>query len=339
MRVISLLPSATELLCLAGGRDLLVGRSHECDFPGGLDDVPVLTRPHAAFDPAEGRDAGEVDRLVREAMDAGRPLCALDTGMLADLMPDLILTQDVCHVCSIDVATVRTIARHMRDAFGREPLVVSLNAQTVEGMLDDLLTVGNAIKRPEVASKVVVDLRTRLFRAEEYVNPYEEGPVVGFLEWTDPLYVAGHWTVQLIERAGGRHPLNETVAKPDAGAAVGPQRGERVAGKSIAVSPEVFAATRPGAVIVAPCGLTLDEADAETRKLLGQEWFGSLPAVEAGRVVAVDGNQMFNRPGPRLIDAFEWMVGWLQGRPELIPEGFPWRVVARDYGGIGSDLR
>lgn len=329
MRVVSLVPSATEVLCRVGGRDLLVGRSHECDFPADparpLDRVPILTKPRADYAPEQGRSAGEVDRLVREAMAGSQSLYTLDTAKLAELDPDLILTQDLCHVCSIDVGSVRTIARHMRDAFGRHPQVVSLNPHTVEGVLDDLLTVGDAIKRPEEARRVAVELRTRLFRAEEFVNPYEEGPVVGFLEWTDPLYVAGHWTVQLIERAGGRHPLNETVAKPDAGAALGPQRGERVAGKSIAVAPEVFAATQPKFLIIAPCGLTLDQAEDEARNLAQHDWFKELPAVKAGRVAVVDGNHMFNRPGPRLIDAFEWLVGWLQNRPELIPPDFPWR--------------
>jgi len=131
----------------------------------------------------------------------------------------------------------------------------------------------------------------------------------------------------LIERAGGRHPLNETVPKPGSGAAAGPQQAERTAGKSIAVSTEVFAASAPEFVVVAPCGLTLDQSAAEAERLMREPWFAQLPAARAGRVAAVDGSQMFNRPGPRLIDAFEWLAGWINDRPELIPADFPWRLI------------
>ncbi|MEM1184602.1 MAG: ABC transporter substrate-binding protein [Planctomycetota bacterium] len=334
MRVASLLPSATEIVAAVGASETLVARSHECDFPPGLGHIPVLTKARADYDPSQGRTASEVDRLVRESMAKQESLYRLDPVALAEARPHLIITQDVCHVCSIDVGSVRTIARHMRDAYGIQPDVLSLNAHTVEGVLDDMLTVGDAVKKPRDAQDAVVRLRNRLFRAEDHVNAYAQNPVVGFLEWTDPLYVAGHWTVQLIERAGGRHPLNETVAKPDAGAALGPQRGERVAGKSIAVEPEIFAATKPDYLVVCPCGLTLEQAESETAKLAEHTWYQDLPAVKAGRVAVVDGNQMFNRPGPRLVDAYEWLVGWLHGRPELIPEGFPWREFGTESNGI-----
>lgn len=326
MRVASLLPSATEMLHAVGAIDTLVARSHECDFPPGLDRVPILTRARADYAPEQGRTAAEVDRLVRASLADGKSLYHLDPTALADARPHVILTQDVCHVCSIDVASVRTIARHMRDAFNIQPDVISLNGETIEGILDDILTVGNAVKRPDAAEKTIVGLRNRLFRAEDHVNAYAQNPVVGFLEWTDPLYLAGHWNVQIIERAGGRHPLNESVPKENAGAAAGPQRGERTAGKSIAVTPEVFAATQPDYLVIAPCGLTLEQAEAETERLAETNWFQNLPASKAGRVAIVDGNQMFNRPGPRLVDAFEWLVGWLHDRPELIPETFPWKL-------------
>jgi ABC-type Fe3+-hydroxamate transport system substrate-binding protein len=192
--------------------------------------------------------------------------------------------------------------------------------------MDDMLRVGRAVGRERDAMHAVVALRERADRALEHVNPYVDGPIVGFMEWTDPIFVAGHWSVQLIERAGGRHPLNETVAKPGSGAAVGPQQAERVAGHSVAVTPEIFAAVRPEVLVIAPCGLTLEQAWAETGKLAEQAWFRDLPAVRAGRVAVVDGNQMFNRPGPRLFDALEFLVGWLNGREDLIPDGFPWRA-------------
>lgn len=327
MRVVSLLPSATEIMSLIGAEHLLVGRSHECDFPESVRALPVLSAPRAAYepdvDPGTGGSAAAIDAQVRELTAQGESLYTLDEQTLADLKPDLILTQDLCSVCSIDLETVRRVA----DGLNPTPNVVSLNPNSVEAVFDDVLRLGEATGHTRQARDAVVSLRGRLHAAAECVNQFVDGPRVGFMEWSDPIFIAGHWTVQLIERAGGRHPLNETVPKPGSGAAAGPQQAERIAGKSIAVSNEVFAASLPEYLVIAPCGLTLDESAREAERLMQQPWFADLPAVRAGRVAAVDGSQMFNRPGPRLIDAFEWLTGWLNDRPELIPEHFPWRLI------------
>jgi ABC-type Fe3+-hydroxamate transport system substrate-binding protein len=319
MRVVSLVPSATEILCQIGGRELLVGRSHECNSPtdASLGELPVLTGQTTDSDAAPEA----IDAHVRAETEAGRPLYRLDERLLGALRPDVILTQDLCGVCSIDSASVRRVAARL----ARAPEIVSLDPTTVEDVLDDVLRVGRAVGLEERARHAAVELRSRLWRAQEHVNPYTDGPVVGFLEWTDPLFVAGHWTVQLIERAGGRHPLNPCVPRAGTGTASGPQMAERVAGKSIAVTPEAFAGVRPEFVVVAPCGLGLERAERETEVLARRDWWGDLPAVRAGRVAVVDGDAMFNRPGPRLVDAFEWLVGWLNDRPELWPRDFPWR--------------
>lgn len=332
MRVVSLLPSATETLCLVGGQDLLVGRSHECDFPAGLEGVPALTAQKTAYDPGSGEgsagvDAAAIDAQVREHLGSGDPeasLYTLDVERLSQLAPDLILTQDLCDVCSIALPEVVRAARTISERTGREPEVIALNPTTVEGVLDDALRVGAAVGLADRAKHEVVRLQARLVSAQEYVNEYDEGPVIGFLEWTDPLYIAGHWTVQLIERAGGRHPLNPTVAGENDGAAAGLQQSSRTAGKSVAVPADIFARTSPGVLIVAPCGLTLDQSLAEAQRLAREPWFADLPAARAGRVAAVDGSAMFNRPGPRLVEAFEFLVGFLNDRPGVIPEGFPW---------------
>ena len=330
MRVVSLLPAATEIICRVGGRDRLVGRSHECDHPPEVASVPAVTGQRTHYDPEAGVDAAAIDRAVREQMRAHGGLYTLDHVAMAELTPNLIVTQEVCSVCSVDAPTVRAIADHMVGGYGIKPDVLSLDPVTIEDVLDDHLRVGRAIKREETAREAVVSLRERLFRAEEHVNPYTEGPVVGFLEWTDPLFIAGHWTVEMIERAGGRHPLNETVPDERHGAAEGPQRGGRRAGKSISVPEEAFAASAPEHLVICPCGLTLDQAWDEAQKLAEKPWFRSLPAVRNGRVAVVDGSAMFNRPGPRLIDAYEWLVGWLNDRPGLIPPEFPWRRMERE---------
>jgi len=331
IRVVSLLPSATEIVAALGAGHLLVGRSHECDFPGTLRALPILTGvgrappPHAQDEPGESRDRppptpADIDRAVRDSLNAGHSLYTLDTGALAELKPDVILTQDLCQVCSIDLETVRAVASTLDPS----PRVVSLNPQTVEDVFDDVITVGRAVGFDAEASRLVVALRNRLFAASEHINPYADPVNVAFLEWTDPIFIGGHWTPQLIERAGGRHPLNPCVAPDDAGAAAGPQQAWAKAGKSVTVPPDVLVASRPEAIIISPCGLDLDATRACARELAKRDWFQDLPAARAGRVALVDGNQMFSRPGPRLVDAFEWLVGWLHGLPKLIPPGFPW---------------
>ncbi|MEM9374270.1 MAG: cobalamin-binding protein, partial [Planctomycetota bacterium] len=224
MRIVSLLPSATEIVHLIGAGDRLVGRSHECDFPASVGHLPVLTAARAGSEPGQSLDGdlapSAIDERVRSMSEAEQALYTLDESRLVELEPDLIVTQDVCSVCSIDHATVVRVA----DGMPGMPRVLSLNPETIEGVLDDILAVGSAAGMEREAMHAVVGLRERADRALEYVNPYTEGPVIGFMEWTNPIYVAGHWSVQLIERAGGRHPLNETVAKPGSGAAVGPQQ-------------------------------------------------------------------------------------------------------------------
>ena len=325
MRVVSLLPSGTEVVCLlaasAAGSVRLVGRSHECDFPadGTLDQVPVLTAPRTRFE-----SSFQVDQAVREALAAGQSLYTLDTKQLEALKPDVIVTQDLCEVCSIDLATVRAAAQ----AMDPRPAIVSLNPTTLEGMMDDVMTVGRALGLHPAAREVVVRLRERLYRAEEFVNPYDAKPRVAFIEWTAPLFAAGHWTPQLIERAGGLHPLNPTLPAQGAGAGAGPiGQTLRAAGRSIAVTPEALVASEPDRVIVCPCGLGLEQTRREFGVLSREPWWRKLPAArtrEPGCVALVDGNQYFNRPGPRLVDAFEFLVGWLNGRPGVIPHGFAW---------------
>lgn len=325
MRIASLLPSATEALCLVGGQGLLVGKSHECDFPPGLDHLPVLTAARTTYAGGAGSSA-DIDRQVRETLSDSSSLYELDTGMLEALRPDIILTQNLCDVCSIALPEVQAAARRIGERTGREPRVISLDPHTLEQVYDDCLTIGRAIDHEDQAMHAVTRLRERFYAAADLVPAFAHAPVVGFIEWTDPIFIAGHWTVQLIERAGGWHPLNETVAKAGAGSAMGAMHSERTAGKSIAVPPDIFAATKPEALIIAPCGLTLDQTRHATSEIANQDWFRSLPAVQHGKVALVDGNQYFNRPGPRLVDAFEWLVAWLHEREDRMPLGFGWEA-------------
>ena len=302
--MVSLLPSATELLCRIGGAELLVGRSHECDWPTEVADRPVLT---AQVTHAES--SAEIDRQVREALkdgSGGAGLYRLDEAALKALRPDVILTQDLCEVCSIDLRTVQRVAAEMDPA----PTIVNLNPTSLMQVFDDLLRVGEAVGLEDGAQQAMVALRERYWSAVDFVNPYVPGPEVLVLEWCDPPFGGGHWTPELVRAAGGRHSLGEPGAK------------------SRQLSPEEIVEAAPERVVICPCGYGLERAWQELELLRRTRWWPLLPAVMEGKpgaIVVVDGNQMFNRPGPRLVDAFRWLVGWLNGRPELIPPDFPVR--------------
>ncbi len=182
---------------------------------------------------------------------------------------------------------------------------MSLDPKSLEDVFDDVLTVGEAVGRRAAADRCLVELRERYYSALDYVNAYIPGQEVVFLEWMDPLYVGGHWTPQLIEAAGGRHSLNAPGVK------------------SRLVTPEQLVAAQPQHVVICPCGYDLAAIRRELETLTAQRWWGALPAVADGQIALVDGNAMFNRPGPRLVDAACWLVGWLQDRPEVIPADFP----------------
>lgn len=321
MRVVSLVPSATESLCLLGGGAMLVGRSHECDYPAEVDAAPALTS--SSLDPDGAPDA--IDARVAGALQAGQSLYRLDLARLRAARPDLIITQDLCSVCSIDVASVRGAASMLDPS----PAILSLNPGSYEDVLDDLIRIGRAVGLETTARERVVMLRERFFRSADYVNSFSQRPRVVLLEWMDPLFVGGHWTPQLIERAGAEHPLNPTRALEGAGAGAGAQMAHRVAGPSVRVTPEQVESVDPDMVIVCPCGVRLEAIPAHMQRAASSAWWRGLRAVRAGRVALVDGTAMFSRPGPRLVDAYEWLVGWINDRHALIPDGFPWREAER----------
>lgn len=301
MRIVSLLPAATEMLGAIGSLDLLVGRSHECDHPPGVARVAALTAQRID---SSGASAA-IDAAVRQHLASGAGLYVLDEARLAALRPDVILTQDLCAVCSIDRRRVERLADSLRP----RPEILAFNPTSLEGVFDDMLRLGEAIGRSGDAERAVVALRERYFAARDCVNAYESGPVVALLEWLDPLFVGGHWTPQLIHAAGAQHPLNE------------PGKPSRV------IAPDELTACDPEHLIIAPCGAGLEWTMRELAPLREKRWWRDLRAVRDGRVALVDGSAMFNRPGPRLVDALCWLVGHLHKRARLIPRDFPWRLL------------
>ena len=308
IRVASVLPSATEILCSIGGDYLLVGRSHEDNFPASITHLPMLTDQLIS---REWTSAAAVNAEVSCALQSGKSLYFLNAELLTELKPDLILTQDLCSVCAIDLAEVRLIASKINPP----PAVLSLDPQTLEDVLADMIIVGEAVglQKEAAKAKAVFDDRVRavISAADEILGVQSRSVLakskdrvkVAFIEWSDPIYVGGHWTPQLIYMAGGEHTLNPCgEGAPNSYVQIGG------AGKSFPVTIESVIASDPDLVIVAPCGLNLEMSRREADRLMSQQWFQDLRAIRNKRLLVVDGDAMFNRPGPRLVDALEWLV-------------------------------
>ncbi|CAA9490381.1 MAG: hypothetical protein AVDCRST_MAG38-2588 [uncultured Solirubrobacteraceae bacterium] len=286
MRIVSLVPAATEMLFALGMGDDVVAVSHECDFPPQATELPRLT---SSILP-EGLEPGELDRAVRALSEEGRPLYELDEHRLRTLAPDVVVTQGVCTVCAVSLEQVEALARDMDP----EPAVVSLEPTTLGEMLGDLRTIAQATDAKDAAVDLVQALADRIDRVRLAVRGAPEVRVAA-VEWLDPVYVAGHWTPQLIEYAGG-HDVLGMPGQP-----------------SETSSWEELAAMRPEVVVVMPCGYDLERAHEEA------EAFGDeLAEIGARRVVAVDASAHFSRPGPRLIDGLELMAHVLH--PDRVPD-------------------
>jgi iron complex transport system substrate-binding protein len=285
MRIVSLVPSATEMLFALGLGDEVYAVTHECDYPERARDLPRVTRDVI---PA-GLPAAEIDRAVRELTERGEAIYALDEQALERLQPDLIVTQALCAVCAVSYDDVQAIAERLES----KPEVISLDPKTLGEVLGDVRTLAEATGTRDAGVDLVQDAATRIDRVRLAVRAQE--PVrVAALEWLDPVYVAGHWTPQLIEYAGGFDVLG-----------LAGEHSERR-------SWEEVGAAEPEVVVVMPCGYDADRAEEEA-----YDYADELAELGARRVVAVDAAGSFSRPGPRLIDGLELLAHVLH--PDRLP--------------------
>jgi iron complex transport system substrate-binding protein len=277
MRIVSLVPSATEILFAIGAGVDVVAVTHECDFPPAAQELPTVTRDAL---PA-GLTAGQIDAAVRARTDHGEAIYELDAEALHDLRPDLIVTQALCAVCAVSFDDVRAVAEEIET----RPEVIALDPRTLGEVLGDVRTLAQATGRKDAGVALVQDAAARIDRVRVAVR--DRRPVrVAALEWLDPLYVAGHWTPQLIEYAGGIDVLG--------------MPGEHSERRSW----EEVAAAEPDVVVVMPCGY--DAPRAREEALAHRE---RLAGLGAGQVVAVDAAAYFSRPGPRLVEGLELLAG------------------------------
>lgn len=291
MRIVSLLPSTTEIAFALGLGDQVVAVTHECDYPPAARGRPVITA--SALDHGSA-SSEEIDAAVRGQLRDGLSIYSLDQAMLERIRPDLILTQALCEVCAVSFGAVeRAVA-----AVGVAPRVLSLEPADLEGILGSIIAVGSATGRREAALELVAGLRARVEAVRERAAQAAHRPRVACLEWFDPPFGPGHWLPELVAIAGGR---------PGLGRAGEPSR--RISwGDVIAFAPEV--------IVLTPCGFDLDRTVHEAGEILPHRMgWSALPAVRAGRVYAVDGNSYFSRPGPRIVESLELLARLIH--PEL----------------------
>ncbi len=297
MRIVSLIPSATEMLFALGLGPDVIAVTHECDYPPAARELPKITRDVLP----EGLSSAEIDAAVKERTLAGESIYQLDGDALEDLRPDLIVTQELCSVCAVSYDDVHEIAQQLDP----QPQVISLDPHTLGEVLGDARKLAEATNRRDAAVDLVREASGRIDRVRVAVRKARSRPRVAALEWLDPPFAAGHWTPQVIEYAGGEDVLGFP--------------GEN----SEETTWEAVEAAQPDVVIVMPCGYDAEIAHREAEMHRDQ-----LAAIGAGEVVAVDAAAYFSRPGPRIIDGLELLASILH--PELFPEA-PGRALAVDF--------
>jgi iron complex transport system substrate-binding protein len=292
MRVASLLPSATEIVCAVGATDALVGRSHECDFPPGVDDVPILTSAKVL----PRGTSGAIDAAVRDVVREGLAVYDIDVEALRAADPDLIVTQDLCDVCAVSFDDVCAAVRRL---VRPDTKVVSLHPKRLADIWADIVHVGEALGRTDAARALVDGFEERARDIGRRSAALTRRPTVLTIEWIDPVMIGGMWMPELVELAGGE-PLVT-----------------RAGDHAPTLDKAALAALDPEVVLVKPCGFdiprTLEEADA-----LGATLPRGWRAVRNGRVYITDGSAYFNRPGPRIVESLEILAAC--AHPDAFPD-------------------
>ena len=277
-RIVSLLPSTTEIACALGFGPQLVGRSHECDFPPEIRDLPVLTRPK--LDARAG--SREIDDRVKSLVRDGLSVYEVDADGLRELAPTHILTQDQCEVCA---ASLGDLESALAIWTGERPKVVSLSPQTLGDVWRSIIEVAVALSAGERGSELTNSLADRLTEIAERTPSQSRRPRVACIEWLDPLMAAGNWIPELVTLAGGQNLLGRA--------------GSHSAWRTVAELTDAD----PDVIVVLPCGFDLGRTREELMSVIERPPWAQLRAVEQGRVFLTDGNQFFNRPGPRLVES------------------------------------
>lgn len=290
MKIVSLLPSATEIVCALGLADSLVAVTHECDYP-----PDALAKPHITRSLLRPNlPSGAIDAAVNSQLAAdAHSLYTIDRALLAELAPDLILTQQLCEVCAVAYDDVLAAVQSLP----KRPAVLNLEPMTLADVLADIQRVGGVARVGDAADALVADLERRIARVRETVARATSRPTVAFLEWIDPLFCGGHWNPELVELAGGHDPLG------------------RLHQPAVRIEWEQVRAAQPDVMVISCCGFDEARTRQDLPILEAQPGYADLPCTRAGRVHIVDGSAYFSRPGPRLVDSLEILAHLLH--PEL----------------------
>jgi iron complex transport system substrate-binding protein len=286
VRVVSLLPSATEIVCALGAAGDLIGISHECDHPPEVTGLPALTSSRLSL----GGSSAEIDRSVRDLLRAALAIYDLDVDRLAALDPEVILTQDLCEVCAVSYSAVCAALGRLA---GHQVEVVSLHPRRLDDIWTDIRTVAAALGREAAGERLLAGLGARLGQVERQAEAAGTQPRVVSIEWLDPVMLGGTWMPELITIAGG-DPL---------GVAAGEQ--------APTLDLRALGSLEPEVVVIKPCGYPVERTLAELRLLPRVLPWAEWPAVASGQVYVADGNAYFNRSGPRIVDSAELLAGCL----------------------------
>lgn len=293
MKIVSLLPSATEIVCALGLEENLIGITHECDYPKKpVAGKPALTKSRISH---ETMTSAEIDHAVRSQLDGHGSIYDLNEKLLAELKPDLILTQELCEVCAVSYKTVRKAAK----IFAADAKVVSLEPNTIEDIFENIKTVGELCGVSEKAETVVADLKSRLknilnrIRQDEenpnsqFRNPKSNRPRVFMLEWLEPPFAPGHWVPEQVEIAGGECLMGEAGKK------------------SVTTTYEKIVEAAPDVLVLIPCGYYTEDILRQLPNTVFPESFAEIPAIKNGEVWATDATSYFSRPAPRVVEGAE----------------------------------
>jgi iron complex transport system substrate-binding protein len=301
-RIVTLLPSATEIVCALGFRAELVGRSHECDFPAGVEQLPALTEPKFAVEGSSAEIDERVKRIVGEALSVYR----VDAARLRDLRPDMIVTQSQCEVCAVNESDVEAA---VAEWLGAPPLIVSLKPYALADVFADITRVATALGARECGERTVAALRARMNSVAERARAAKTRPTFACIEWIEPMMSAGNWMPELVGMAGGTNLFGRA--------------GEHSPWMKV----EELVARDPEVIMVSPCGFPMERSRRELPVLSSNPHWNALRAVRDRKVFLADGNQYFNRPGPRIVESLEILAEILH--PEIFHFGHEGRGWAR----------
>jgi iron complex transport system substrate-binding protein len=296
LRIVSFLPSATEMVCAVGLANRLVGITHECDYPSEITDRPVVVR---SVLPVAGMSPREIDSAVTARVQGGASLYQVDERLIQELAPTLILTQNLCQVCAPSGNEITKVLKSLRPT----PQILWFTPKSLAGIEENLRELGHATHQSEQAEKLITSGRAKLERLAALTRRASTRPRVFFMEWVDPIYSGGHWIPEMVDLAGGIDALS------------------RSGGDSVRVAWEDVLKWAPEVLIVGPCGFNLAKAAEQARSLFARPGWSDLPAVRHDRVYAVDANSYFARPGPRIIEGVKLLAHITH--PEICPWSGP----------------